>query len=150
MSSHYTDDLAGIPPGSFLIRRISAQQADWSVLDDRGRPRVTKEAVQFYDQIRAERAGCPGPALSMIAEHLVGDLAALEARSAKYGLARISANSIRQDKVCGIQLWTTEEEPAHVVVFRLDGGNKPSDRTRKTWAAELTLGWIVPPPNPSV
>lgn len=150
MLSHYTDDLVGIPPGSFLIRKVSTQHVNWNVLDALGRPRVTKEAVQFYNQDRADRVGCPGPALSMIAEHLTGDFAMLAARNTEYGLARISANSIRQDNVCGIQLWATIEEPAHVVVFRLDGGNRPSDSSRKTWAAELTLGWLVPPPKPKV
>ena len=147
MSSPYLDDTNGIPPGSFILRRISAQWVDWETLNDRGQPRVTKEAVQFYDQQRAEQAGCPGPALSVVVEHLAASPADLAEKYAGFGLARLSVDLVRENGVCGVQLWPTDDESAHAVIFRVDGGNRPSDGTRKRWAQALTDGWLCLPPR---
>lgn len=149
MSSHYEDDPVGIPPGSFLIRSISSQWVKWENGDDQGRPRVTSEAVQFYDLKRATRVDCPSPALSVIIQHLADSLDVLAKRYHPNGLARISADSIRAGDSCGIQLWKTEKEPAHAVVFRLDDSPKLPKSTRRQWAGELTMGWLVLPPKPS-
>lgn len=148
MPSPYTDDPTGIPSGSWLIRRIAPPFVDWSVVDGAGHPRVTKEAVQFYDQARAQQAGCPAPALSIIVESLADDLEILKARYPGVGLARVRVDTIREGGSCGAQLWPTAEEAAHAIVFRIDGGNRPSDGSRKRWAAELTANWLVPPPRP--
>ena len=145
--SPYTDDIEAIPPGSILVRRISTQQVDWATLDDDGRPRVTKEAVQFYDLKRALMVGCPGPALSVIALHMAPDLETLVARyTPAFGLARLPVDAVRSSQ-CGVQLWPLDEEPAHAVVFRLDGGSRPSDGVRKQWAEQLSAGWIRLPPQ---
>src|SRR5947207_11187 len=45
--SPYSDDREAIPPGSRVIRRISAKFVDWETLNDIGYPRITKQAVQF-------------------------------------------------------------------------------------------------------
>ena len=145
--SPYIDDLESIPPGSLVIRRISTQWVDWETLDDGGRPRVTKEAVQFYDQVRAEQAGCPAPALSVIVEQRADPIEDLIARYTGFGLARVSVDIIREGGACGIQLWPVDDEPAHAVVFRIDGGARPSDGTRKRIAKAMTEGWIHLPPR---
>ena len=147
MSSPYNDDIVGIPAGSFIIRRISAQWVDWETLNDLGQPRVTKEAVQFYDQQRAMQAGCPGPALSVVLEHLAGPLPDLSKKYAAFGLAKVGVDLVRENGVCGVQPWPTVDEPAHALIFRVDGGNRPSDGTRKRWARALTEGWICLPPT---
>ena len=106
---------------------------------------MTKEAVQFYDQLRAEQAGCPGPALSVIVEHRAASLADLEEKYAGFGLARLGVDLVREQGACGLQLWPTDDEPAHALIFRVDGGNRPSDGTRKRWAQALTDGWLILP-----
>jgi hypothetical protein len=143
-STPYQDDPAGVPPGSMLIRLVSPHFVDWAD----GSPTLTTQAVQFYDQVRAEKAGCPAPALSVIVERLVSDRHALVARYAAFGLAALSVDVVRTSE-CGVQLWPTDDEPAHAVVFRKDGGATLSGSARKTWRDALNDGWIAHPPRVS-
>lgn len=143
-SSPYTDDLEGVPPGSMLIRLISPHFVDWAG----GSPTLTTQAVQFYDQARAEKAGCPAPGLSVIVERLATTRDQLLERYSGYGLARLPVDVVRASE-CGVQLWPTDDEPAHAVVFRLDGGPSLPGSARKRWRDALSTNWLATPPRTS-
>ena len=145
-SCPYDDDPIGIPPGARLIRRVNPRFCDWNALDDAGNPRVTRQAVQFDTKKRAAKFGCPGPALSVIVESLADPTKVLAERYAGDGLARVTADVIRgADGKRGIQLWPMPEEPAHAVVFRVDGGRDLPAGVKKRLAEHLSENWIVPP-----
>ena len=144
--SPYDDDPIGIPPGARLIRRVNPRFCDWNALDAEGNPRVTSQAVQFYPEKMAARFGCPGPALSVIVESLAEPIKVLVDRYAGDGLARLTADVIRgPDGKRGIQLWPMPEEPAHAVVFRVDGGRDLPRKVKKRLAEHLSENWIKPP-----
>ena len=144
--SPYNDDPIGIPPGAFLIRRVNPRFCDWNALDAEGNPRVTSQAVQFYTAAMAAGFGCPGPALSVIVESRADPIEILVERYAGDGLARMTADVIRgAGGKRGIQLWPTEEEPAHAVVFRVDGGRDLPRKVKKRLAEHLSENWIAPP-----
>lgn len=147
--SHYQDDLHRIPNDAQLIRQINPRFCDWGTLDYNGNPRVTSQAVQFYTPKMAVQVGCPGPALSVIVEHLADPLPSLTRRYQTYGLARLEAQLIRNTGALGIQLWPTDREPAHAVVFRIDGGNRLSEGAKSKLAKHLSSNWISPPPRPT-
>ena len=146
--SPYEDDPVGIPPGARLLRRVNPRFCDWNALDAAGNPRVTAQAVQFYTAEMAAKVGCPGPALSVIAESLADPIEALRDRYAGDGLAYLTADVIRGDSgERGIQLWPTLEEPAHAVVFRVDGGRDLPRSVKRRLAEHLSRNWVVPPPR---
>lgn len=147
--SPYEDDPVGVPPGTRLLRRINPKFCDWEALDAAGNPRVTRQAVQFYTEEMAARVGCPGPALSVIVESLADPLEVLRRRYAGDGLASVTTDVIRGDAgERGIQLWPTPEEPAHAVVFRVDGGKDLPASVKKRLAEHLSKNWIAPPERP--
>ncbi len=144
--SPYEDDPVGIPPGARLLRRVNPKFCDWNALDAAGNPRVTRQAVQFYTEEMAARVGCPGPALSVIVESLADPIEVLINRYAGDGLACIAADVIRGDSgECGIQLWPTLEEPAHAVVFRVDGSRDLPKSVKRRLAEHLSQNWVTPP-----
>ena len=144
--SPYEDDPVGIPPGARLLRRVNPRFCAWDALDAAGNPRVTRQAVQFYTEDMAAKVGCPGPALSVIVESLADPIEVLVERYAGDGLARLTANVIRGDAgEHGIQLWPTPEEPAHAVVFRVDGGRDLSKSVKRRLAEHLSKNWVTPP-----
>jgi len=147
-SSHYADDLEGVAPGSQLIRRINPRFCVWTELDEQGRPRINRQAVQFYRPEEAQQLGCPGPAASFHLEHLLESMDVLCRRHPGYGFSRIGADDVRAGGVLGIQPWPTVESPEHVVVFRNDGGPRLQEAQRKRLAEHLTLDWIVLPDPP--
>ena len=146
--AHYADDLAAIPPGSQLIRRINARFCDWRELDEHGMPRITRQAIQFYRQEEAQQLGCPGPGASFHLEHLVESMETLRRSHPGYGFARIGVDDVRADGVLGVQPWPTRENPEHVIVFRNDGGGRLQQAQGKRLAEHLTRDWIVPPDPP--
>jgi len=147
--SPYVDDPVGVPPRARLIRRVNPRFCDWRTLDAEGNPRVTRQAVQFYTEAMAARVGCPGPALSVIVESLADPPEMLRGRCAGDGLASITAAVVRGDAgERGIQLWPTPEEPAHAVVFRVDGGKDLPASVKKRLAEHLSKNWIAPPERP--
>ena len=147
--SPYEDDPVRVPPGTRLLRRINPKFCDWEALDAAGNPRVTRQAVQFYNEEMAARVGCPGPALSVIVESLADPLEVLRGRYAGDGLASVTADVIRGDAgERGIQLWPTPEESAHAVVFRVDGGKDLPASVKKRLAEHLSKNWIAPPERP--
>ena len=110
---------------------------------------MTGQAVQFYTEEMAAKVGCPGPALSVIVELLADPIKALSDRYAGDGLAYLTANVIRGDSgERGIQLWPTPEEPAHAVVFRVDGGRDLPRSVKKRLAEHLSKNWVAPPKRP--
>ena len=144
--SPYEDDPTGIPPGARLLRRVNPKFCDWNALDAAGNPRVTRQAVQFYTEEMAARVGCSGPALSVIVESLADPIEVLIDRYAGDGFACITADVIRGDSgECGIQLWPTLEEPAHAVVFRVDGGRDLPKSVKRRLAEHLSQNWVTPP-----
>lgn len=147
--SPYQDDLHTIPNNARLIRQINPRFCEWETLDYGGNPRVTSQAVQFYTPKMAMQVGCPGPAFSVIVEHLADPLPELTLRYQTYGLARLDAQLIRDTGALGIQLWPTAIEPAHAVVFRIDGGHRLSDSAKRTLAKNLSSNWIKLPPRPT-
>lgn len=107
---------------------------------------MTSQAVQFYPEKMAVRFGCPGPALSVIVESLADPIKVLVERYAGDGLASVTADVVRgAGGKRGIQLWPMPEEPAHAVVFRVDGGRDLPRKVRKRLAEHLSVNWIVPP-----
>lgn len=147
--SPYEDDPDGVPPGARLLRRVNPRFCDWHTLDSAGNPRVTRQAVQFYTEEMAAKVGCPGPALSVIVELLADPIEVLAERYPGDGLACVTADVIRGDVgERGIQLWPTPEEPAHAVVFRVDGGRDLPASVKKRLAEELSGNWIAPPERP--
>ena len=147
-SSHYADDLEGVPPGSQLIRRISPRFCDWRELDELRMPRITRQATQFYRQEEALSLGCPAPGASFYLEHLVESMDVLRQSHPGYGFARISVDDVRANRVLGVQPWPTHENPEHVIVFRNDGGGRLQEAQGKRLAEHLTLGWIIRPTPP--
>ncbi len=143
--SPYRDDLDSITAQCRLIRRINRHFCAWNSLDSKGNPRVTSQAVQFYTQDMAEKLGCPGPALSVIVESIADPISVLINRYQGDGLAFLNAGVVRGDGERGIQLWPTDEEPAHAVVFRTDGGKDLSRGVKKQFAEHLSRNWIVTP-----
>jgi hypothetical protein len=143
--SPYTDDREGVPPGSRVIRRINGRFVDW----DKGEsspPRIRSQAIQFYDAELAAKFGCPGPALSVIVESLVPSIEELVAKYSDDGLAYLEVDLIRgENGEQGIQLWPRDDEPAHAVVFRTDGGRDLRGSLKKTLAEHLTANWISLP-----
>ena len=93
----------------------------------------------------AAKVGCPGPALSVIVESLADPIEVLIDRYAGDGLASVTADVIRGDSEYGIQLWPTLEEPAHAVVFRVDGGRDLPKSVKRRLAAHLSQNWVTPP-----
>lgn len=86
----------------------------------------------------------------MIIEAIAAPVEELAVRYPHEGLAYLDVDLVRGDPpVCGIQPWPREEEPAHAVVFRLDGGRDLSGGTKKRLAAVLSANWIVLPARPS-
>lgn len=147
--SPYEDDPVKIPPGSRLLRRVNPRFCDWNAFDAAGNPRVTRQAVQFYTQEMAAKVGCPGPALSVIVELLADPIETLRDRYAGDGLAYLNADTIRGESgERGIQLWSTPEEPAHAVVFRVDGGQDLPKSVKRQLAEHLSKNWVVPPKRP--
>lgn len=147
--SPYEDDPVGVPSVARLLRRVNPRFCDWDTLDAEGNPRVTRQAVQFYTQDMAARVGCPGPALSVIVESLADSIEVLLDRYEGDGLAYITADVIRGDSgERGIQLWPTPEEPAHAVVFRIDGGRDLPKSVKQRLAEHLTMNWAAPPRTP--
>lgn len=144
--SPYKDDPVGIPPDASLLRRVNPRFCDWDALDAAENPRVTRQAVQFYTEEMAAKVGCPGPALSVIVESLADPIEVLLDRYAGDGLAHITADAIRGDSgQYGIQLWPTLEEPAHAVVFRVDGGRDLPKSVKRRLAEHLSQNWVTPP-----
>ena len=144
--SPYSDDPVGIPPGAPLLRRVNPRFCDWNALDAALNPRVTRQAVQFYTQEMAVKVGCPGPALSVIVESLADPIEVLLDRYTGDGLARVTADVILGDSgEYGIQLWPTLDEPAHAVVFRVDGGRDLPKGVKKRLAEHLSKNWVAPP-----
>ena len=144
--SPYRDDPVGIPPGAPLLRRVNPRFCDWNALDAARNPRVTRQAVQFYTHEMAARVGCPGPALSVLVESLADPIEVLLDRCVGDGLARVTADVIRGDSgEYGIQLWPTLDEPAHAVVFRVDGGRDLPKGVKKRLAEHLSKNWVAPP-----
>ncbi len=144
--SPHEDDPVGIPPGARLLRRVNPRFCDWDTCDDASNPRITRQAVQFYTPEMAVKVDCPGPALSVIVESLADPIAVLSERYEGDGLARVTADVIRGAAgECGIQLWPTSQEPAHAVVFRLDGGRDLTASFKKRLAGHLTKNWVVRP-----
>lgn len=102
--------------------------------------------MRFYPKEMAARFGCPGPALSVILESLADPIEVLVERHAGEGLARVTADVMRgAGGKRGVQLWPMPEEPAHAVVFRLDGGRDLPRKVNKRLAEHLSENWIVPP-----
>lgn len=149
MKSPYQDDLNAIPNNAQLIRRINSRFCDWETLDRNDNPRITSQAVQFYTPKMAKQVGCPAPALSVIVEHLAAPIHVLATRYQTYGLARCEAQLIRGTGALGIQLWPTPGEPAHAVIFRIDGGNRLFDSIRHKLTEHFSDNWIKPPPYPT-
>ncbi|MCY3619889.1 MAG: hypothetical protein OXG66_19610 [Acidimicrobiaceae bacterium] len=107
---------------------------------------MTRQAVQFYTEEMAAQVGCPGPALSVIVESLADPIEVLLDRYTGDGLAHITADVIRGESgEYGIQLWPTLEEPAHAVVFRVDGGRDLPKGVKRRLAEHLSENWIARP-----
>lgn len=147
-SSPYSDDAESIPPGTHLIRRINPRFCDWDDLDAAGNPRITRQAVQFYRDEEAQRLGCPGPAMSFVLESRTTDIGEMVRHHPGYGLARISTDELRTGGALGVQPWPTDEDSAHVVAFRRDGGSKPTSAQAKRIAHSLSQGWVLSPDRP--
>lgn len=61
--------------------------------------------------------------MSVIVEHLADPIDVLAQRYAGEGLAYLDADLVRgDDNERGIQPWQRDDELAHAVVFRTDGG----------------------------
>ncbi len=143
----YRDDFDKIPAGARLIRRIPPALVEWGDVDPGGNPHVKSAAMQMLDKARAARFGCPGPGMSVIIESLSDPIPTLIDRYHKAngeGLAYIEEGLIRCDEL-GVDHWPTEEEPAHGVVFRFDGGKKMPGRVRKALATYAQSHFIVHP-----
>ena len=144
----YIDEPDKVPSDARLIRRVSPEHVDWDGDRVGNRLRVTKQAIQMLSQELALKFGCPGPGMSLIAEHLSTSLEDLVSRyhdDEGYGLAYLDGNLLRVAGERGIQHRPTESEPAHVVMFRLDGGKKLSPSLREQLADHATANWIVEP-----
>ena len=149
-NGYYEDDLAGVPAGSQLIRRINGRFCTWQELDEQGRPRITRQAVQFYRAEEARALGCPGPAMSFYLEHVLDSVDVLRSRHPDYGFARVGVDLVRAGGMLGVQLWPTDDDPAHVVAFRTDGGARVPPGNAKRLAEYLTRNWVYLPPRPEV
>ena len=143
----YQDTPDTIPDHARLIRRIHTKGCDWRTIDSDGNPRITTGAVQFSNPIASREAGYPGPSMSVIVEHLADPIDDLKRRYPKNGLAYLTAGIVRAQGGLGIQLWPTDQEPAHAVVFRTDGINRLSKGVRHIFAEHLSQNWITPPPR---
>lgn len=140
----YQDDLVHIPPGSRLIRRIAPQFVEWGGVDSAGNPYLKSQAMQLLDSKRAAMFGCPGPGMSIIIEALADPVSVLVDRYAGQGLAYIEEGMIRSDTL-GIDFWPTDDEPAHGVVFRFDGGHRLPGAVKTALAEYARSHFIVHP-----
>ena len=147
MSSPYHDDLVGVPPGTWLIRRIRSKCCEWEHMDASGHPRITREAVQFYREKEALASGFPGPGMSFFDEVALPSIEGLFGRYPENGFARIDVDVIRLCQKLGAQAWPTAKNPEHIVVFRLDGGNRIQKGEATRIAEELTGNWMRLPPQ---
>lgn len=102
--------------------------------------------MQLLDAERAARFGCPGPGMSVIVEALADSLETLVGRYHPNGdgLAYIEEPMVRSDQL-GIDFWPTEEEPAHAVVFRFDGGKNMPGSVKTALASYARSHFIVRP-----
>lgn len=145
--SPYQDDLESIPDDVRLLRRVSQRLVDWNSTDAQGRPGLSGQAVQFYDKKRAEKAGCPAPAMSFYLERAQLDLDAfLDAITATGdGVAVVHARDLRalgDGKSVGIQPWERPEHSGHVVAFRIDGARDLSNGMKNALREHLRAGFI--------
>ncbi len=86
--------------------------------------------------------------MSFVLQTSEEELEELGKRYPGYGLARISTDWIRVEGALGAQLWPTDEEASHVVVFRIDGASRLSGTQAKRLAEGLGEGWLVSPAPP--
>lgn len=146
-SRPYRDDHELVPSGARLIRRISPHFVEWSDVDHDGNPYVKSQAMQMLDAQRAAAFGCPGPGMSVIVEALADPVGVLIDRYHSRngdGLAYLEASMIRSDQV-GIDFWPTEDEPAHAIVFRFDGGKNMPGALKTSLAAHARAHFIIHP-----
>ena len=146
MSRPYHDDLVAVPPGTLLIRRIRSRCCEWDQMNAVGQPRITREAVQFYRKAEALVLGFPGPAMSFFDESKLSSINSLFERYPENGFARIGVDTIRSGQKLGAQARPTDDYPEHVVVFRLDDGNRIQGGEATRMAEELSNNWIRIPP----
>jgi hypothetical protein len=103
--------------------------------------------MQLLDAMRAARFGCPGPGMSVIVEALAAPLPDLIARYNDPngdGLAYLEESMVRSDQL-GIDFWPTDEEPAHAVIFRYDGGKNMPGSVKTALAEYARSHFIVHP-----
>ena len=146
MSDHYCDDFEEVPPGTTLIRRIRSLGCAWADMNAVGQPRITREAVQFYREREAIDLGFPGPAMSFFDEAKLLSIGDLFERYPENGFARINVDVIRSRRMLGAQARPTDDNPEHIVVFRLDGGKRIQKGEATRIAEELTDNWMRIPP----
>ena len=77
----YEDDYKGVPTEAQLVRRINGYFCDWNMIDQSGRLRITRQAVQFYRVNQARDLGYPGPAMSF---HLESKLDSIDSLANRY------------------------------------------------------------------
>lgn len=145
----YTDDTDGVPPGSFVIRRVSGTWIKWDSGDP---PLPSTQAFQMYSQEMAEQVGCPGPAMSTNLEsHPSVPLDWLVGKYPNDGFLRLSVDQIRGFEIgFGLMPWCYREDhhPSHTVIFRLDGLKKIPGSIQNSLAQAGE--WLHLPPRPPV
>jgi hypothetical protein len=119
----YVDDLENVPPDAELVRRVNRAFIDWQPAVGSGRPRISRQAFQTLDAETAATYGCPGPGMSFDVA-AKSDLITLPSRYPGDGLVLVTAELIRRSSGWGIDFRPTDENPAHAVAFRFDGGRK--------------------------
>ena len=142
------DDLVGVPAGTQLLRRINPRFCDWNELDEFSRPRITRQAVQFYRQADAQRLGFMIGAMSFHMESLSPPIEELHDRFPESGFARIGVDDVRVGGHLGAQHHPSEDDPGHVIVFHADGRQRLAGRQAQRLAEILSLRWEIVPPRP--
>jgi len=142
------DDLVSVPAGTQLLRRINPRFCDWNELDEFNRPRITRQAVQFYRQADAQRLGYTIGAMSFHMEPLSPPVEELHDRFPESGFARIGIDDVRLEGHLGAQHHPSEEDLGHVIVFHTDGRQRLAGGQAQRLAEILTRRWAIVPPHP--
>jgi hypothetical protein len=87
--------------------------------------------------------------MSVIVESLAVSPAELVEKYAEDGLAFLDVDLVREQAIRnGLQLWPTDEESAHALIFRVDGGKDLSGSTMRQLSEHLTDNWLSMPRAP--
>lgn len=124
----YVDDTHSIPDDEIVYRRVRPDAVNWSVTDSEGYPKINKNAFSDASEEEALRLGCPGRAMSLsissvLDAHGLDPITYLLAEWPGYGLVCMTAGALRSHGDQGLQLWPTEDDVSHGVLFTTVPGN---------------------------